>query len=139
MKRILVPLVQIAAVGAVVVAVFAVADTAQLQSASGLPSLSTSHDEMDRHAFDLAEPTSCLLVMHSGIIIPLRSGASSTQLDDDDFIECEGKKTSIRVTADSITTCVTDGRCHGEVGDREFEFEITGELCFTTSVDLQQR
>lgn len=139
MKRILVPLVQIAAVGAVVVAVFAAADTAQLQSASGLPSLSTSHDEMDRHAFDLAEPTSCLLAMRAGIIIPLRGGASSTQLDEDDFIECDGEKASIRITADSIKACVTNGRCHGQVGDHDFDFEVTGESCFTASVDLLRR
>lgn len=139
MKRVLVHLVQVASVGAVVVAVFAATETAQIQSASGLSSLSTSHDEMDRHAFDLAEPTPCPLAMRSGIIVPLRSGTLSTQLDEDDFIECKGKKVSIRITADSIKACVTNGRCHGQVGDRDFDIAVTGETCFTVSVDLQQR
>jgi len=99
----------------------------------------TINGDVGFHGANLAGPTPCLLAARSGVLAPWLSDASFTQLDDDDVIECRGKKASIRVTADSVKACVTNGHCTGSVGGRDFEITAEGEACLTFSVDLPQR
>jgi len=138
MRRALSPLALVAAVGGVLITVFVATEATEHRGVPGLPDLPATND-VGFDGVDLAGRTPCLLGMRSGVLAPWLSDASSTQLGDGDVIECTGDKASVRITADSIKACVTNGSCEGTVGGRRFEAKVEGESCFTFHVDLRQR